>query len=147
MKTKLIATLMALLLTACAVAPMGPSVQVLPNSSKPFQVFQQDQRECNQYAQTQIAGQVDAANANAVGTVVISTFLGALLGSAASTHGYQGRHYSHPGNNLTGTGAAIGAGAGVAIGANQSERDQGSIQGQYDNAYVQCMYSKGNQVR
>ena len=47
-------------------------------------------------------------------------------------------------------GAAIGAGAGAlagtAYGANGSQYEQGGIQRQYDIAYTQCMYSRGNQV-
>jgi len=113
---------------------MGPTVQVMPSSTKPFQVFQQDQEECKQYAQTQVAGQADSANQKAVGAAVLGTALGAVLGGAVGQgHG-------------AGVGAAIGATAGTGIGANGSQGVQGSIQDQYNNAYVQCMYSKGNQV-
>jgi uncharacterized protein YcfJ len=122
------------LLAACAATPMGPTVQVLPGANKPFDVFQLDQDQCKQYAQSQVAGQADAANERAVGTAALGTVLGAGLGAAIGGH----------------QGAGVGAGAGAIIGtgsgANASAYGQGSIQYQYNNAYVQCMYSKGNQV-
>jgi uncharacterized protein YcfJ len=123
-----------LLLAACAATPMGPTVQVLPGPNKPFDVFQQDQFACKQYAQSQVAGQADAANQRAVETAALGTILGVGLGAAVGGH----------------QGAGLGAGAGAIIGssagATNSAYGQGSIQYQYDNAYTQCMYAKGNQV-
>lgn len=123
-----------LVVAACATEPMGPTVQVLPAQNKPFEVFQQDQATCKQYASQQIAGQVDAANERGLGAAVLTTALGAGLGAAVGG----------------GRGAAIGAGAGgvvgADVGANSSGRQDRSIQGQYNMAYSQCMYSKGNQV-
>jgi peptidoglycan hydrolase-like protein with peptidoglycan-binding domain len=43
-------------------------------------------------------------------------------------------------------GAALGAASGAARRAGTSGGAQLTIQQQYDNAYSQCMYSKGNQV-
>lgn len=123
-----------LLLESCASTPMGPTVQVMPSSTKPFQVFQQDQEDCKQYAQTQVAGQADSANKTAVGTAILGTALGAALGGAI------GRGQG------AGVGAAAGAVAGTGLGAGASQNAQMSIQDQYNNAYMQCMYSKGNQV-
>jgi uncharacterized protein YcfJ len=113
---------------------MGPTVQVLPSPNKPFQVFQQDQFNCKQYAQSQVAGQAEAINQGAVGTTAAGVVLGGLLGAAIGNH--QG----------AGIGAATGAIVGSSAGANSSAYGQGSIQAQYNNAYVQCMYSRGNQV-
>ena len=128
-------TLAALtLLGACASTPMGPTVQVLPGPNKPFDVFQGDQDQCKQYAQSQVSGQADAANQRAVGTAAIGTLLGAGLGAAIG--GHQG----------AGVGAGAGAIVGTSAGANGSAYGQGSIQYQYNNAFAQCMYSKGNQV-
>ncbi len=124
----------ALLLAACATQPMGPTVQVLPGATKPFQVFQQDQAECMQYAQSQTAGQAQAANERAVGTAAIGVALGTVLGAAVGNH--QG----------AGVGAGMGAIAGTSAGAGATGYQQHSIQAQYNNAFVQCMYSKGNQV-
>jgi len=44
---------LALLLSACATAPTGPSVMVLPGSGKPFEQFQADDTICRQWAARQ----------------------------------------------------------------------------------------------
>jgi len=123
-----------LMATACAHPPMGPQVNVMPGPNKPFEVFAQDQEICKQYASNQVSGQAQQANNTAVGTAVVGTLLGAGLGAAIGG----------------GRGAAIGAGAGAlggsAVGANGSAAQQYGIQRQYDNAYTQCMYSRGNQT-
>ncbi|WP_158898326.1 peptidoglycan-binding protein [Burkholderia sp. L27(2015)] len=123
-----------LLLDACATTPMGPTVQVMPGATIPFPIFQQDQDSCKQYAQSQVAGQADSANKTAVGTAVLGTVLGAALGGAVG----QGQGAA--------VGSAAGAIAGTGLGTGTSQSAQLSIQDQYNNAYVQCMYSKGNQV-
>lgn len=122
------------LLQGCAETPMGPRVQVLPAPNKPFEVFQQEQAACQQYANSQVAGQADAANNRAVGEALIGTVLGAGLGAAVG------------GGHGAGVGAATGTVMGGAVGAGDSQKAQMGIQHQYDNAYAQCMYSKGNQV-
>jgi len=123
-----------LLLSACAAPPMGPRVAVMPPPNKPFDVFQQDDYACRGYAQQQVGGQAQAANNQAVGSALLGTVLGAGLGAAVG------------GGRGAAIGAAGGAVAGTAVGANQSQYAQGGIQRQYDVAYQQCMYSKGNQV-
>jgi hypothetical protein len=129
-----------MLLAACAQTPMGPTVQVFPAQGKPFDQFQYEQAGCKQYAQQAVAGQADSANQRAAGTAVIGTLLGAGLGAAIGAAG---------GN--AGAGAAVGAGAGLAggagVGAMSSSNNQVSIQDQYNNAYAQCMYAKGNMVQ
>ena len=124
----------SLLLGACAHEPLGPRVAVMPGQGKPFEVFQQDQSMCQAYANQQVGGEARDANNRAVGAAVLGTLLGAGLGAAVGG----------------GRGAAIGAGAGAvagtAYGANGSQYEQGGIQRQYDIAYTQCMYSRGNQV-
>jgi hypothetical protein len=128
-----------LLLAGCAQTPMGPTVNVMPGPGKTFDAFASDQATCKGYAQSQVQGQADAANNQAVGTGVVGTLVGAGLGAAIG---------AAAGN--AGAGAAIGAGAGAAtgggIGAQNSQMTQMSIQQQYDNAYSQCMYSHGDQV-
>jgi hypothetical protein len=118
---------------------MGPTVQVMPGPRKSFDQFQADQGYCKGYAQNQVAGQADSANQRAVGAAVLTTAIGAAGGALVG---------SAFGN--AGAGAAVGAGAGLgtgaAIGAGNSGNAQYSIQQQYDNAYSQCMYSKGHQV-
>lgn len=133
-KSTLVALSAVLLLDACAGTPMGPTVQVMPAPNKPFQAFQLDQSTCKQYAAEQTAGQADEANQQAVGAAVLGTVLGAGLGAAVG------------GGRGAGVGAAGGALVGTAIGSGGSGNKQLTIQQQYDIAYSQCMYSKGNQV-
>ena len=130
---------LAVMLAGCAQTPMGPTVQVMPGPGKSFDAFQADQANCKGYAASQVQGQADAANQQAVGAGVLTTVLGAGLGAAIG---------GAAGN--AGAGAAIGgasgAGLGAAYGANGSSYAQMSIQQQYDNAFSQCMYAKGEQV-
>lgn len=122
------------LLAGCAEQPMGPRVAVMPAPGKPFEVFQQDDAVCRQFAQQQSAGAAEQGNNAQLGSAVIGTVLGAGLGAAIGG----------------GRGAAIGAGtgavAGTAIGSGQAARGTYTAQQLYDNAYSQCMYSRGNQV-
>ena len=124
----------ALLLQACASAPLGPTVQVIPAPRRPFEAFQQDDFSCRQFASGQTQGQARQANNMAVGGAVLGTVLGAGLGAALGG----------------GRGAAIGAAGGAVIGtgagAGSSAKTQYSIQQQYDIAYVQCMVAKGNRL-
>ena len=124
----------ALVLDGCATTPLGPTVQVLPAPNKPFEVFQQDQAVCTQYASSQVQGQAEQANNQAIGGAVLGTVLGAGLGAAIG------------GGRGAAVGAAAGAGVGTGVGAGNSGNAQYGIQGQYDNAYVQCMVAKGNQL-
>ena len=123
-----------LLLQGCAETPLGPTVQVMPPPTKPFEIFQQDDASCRQFSTNQVAGQAERENNRAVGAAFLGTVLGAGLGAAVGG----------------GRGAAIGAGSGAivgtGVGAGGSGATQGSIQQQYDIAYSQCMYSKGNIV-
>jgi hypothetical protein len=132
--TMILAVGSVLLLSACATRPAGPMVRVLPAPYKPFEVFQRDHYECEQWADDQIAGRAEAANNRAVGAAVLGTALGAALGAAAG------------GGEGAGVGAAAGAVVGTAVGADQSEGAGYSLQRRYDIAYAQCMYARGNQV-
>ncbi|MGO8917069.1 MAG: hypothetical protein ACLQJR_14285 [Stellaceae bacterium] len=133
-KAAVVAATTLALLAGCAQAPMGPRVQVMPAPGKPFEVFQQDDIFCRQFAQQQSAGVAEQGNNAQVGSAIIGTVLGAGLGAAIGG----------------GRGAAIGAGAGAvggtAVGAGQAERSTYTAQQFYDHAYSQCMYSRGNQV-
>ncbi len=122
------------LLEGCAAMPMGPTVQVMPAPNKPFEVFVADQTICKSYAEHQVSGQAEAANERAIGGTLIGSALGAGLGAALG------------GGRGAGVGAAAGGLMGTAVGGSNSQHAQGSIQEQYDNAYAQCMYAKGNQV-
>jgi hypothetical protein len=128
------AAVIGLLLSGCAQTPLGPTVQVMPGPGKSFDAFQYDQAGCKQFAEGAVSGQAQNANNRAVGAAAIGTVLGAGLGAAIGG----------------GRGAAIGAGsgavAGTGFGVGSSSNDQYGIQQQYDNAFAQCMYSKGNMV-
>jgi hypothetical protein len=127
------------LLSACVTVPTGPSVMVLPGSNKNFDQFQADGYACNQYAQQSTAGSGQVAANNAAGNAAVGTLLGAAAGAAIGSVG---------GN--AGAGAAIGAGTGLLFGSTAGANSAGysnyQMQRQYDQAYVQCMYAKGNQV-
>lgn len=130
----------AVLLTACATVPTGPSVMVFPGNGKSFEHFQSDDAVCRQWAAqqtgttTQRASTESTVSGAAIGTVV-GAAAGAAIGAAAGSPA---------------TGAAVGAGAGLlggtAIGASQAEGASVSVQRRYDMTYMQCMYAKGNQI-
>ncbi len=129
-----------LLLGACATAPTGPSVMVLPGSGKTFEQFQLDENVCRQWASQQTGTTTEeTATKNTVTGAAIGTLLGAAAGAAI------GAAAGSPG-----TGAAVGAGAGLlggtAVGASRAEASAGTVQSRYDAAYIQCMYARGNQV-
>lgn len=133
------APVLALLLAGCAQTPMGPTAQVMPGPGKSFETFRADQEMCKGYAADQVRGQADHANQRAVGAAALSTALGvgagALIGSVSGNMG---------------AGAAIGGAAGLGLGsglgAGNSQNAQYTIQQQYDNAFSQCMYTRGHQV-
>ena len=127
------------LLAGCAQTPMGPTVQVMPGPGKSFDAFQSDQASCKVYAASQVQGQAEQSNQRAVGAAVLTTVIGAGLGAAV------GGGWGAAGQGA-GIGAATGAATGGAIGANMSANDQVGIQVQYDNAFSQCMYAKGELV-
>ena len=128
------AALTAAVLAGCVPTQMGPTVMTMPGPGKPFEAFAQDQDFCRGYANNQVAPSRDEANNSAVGAAVLGTVLGAGLGAAIGG----------------GTGAAIGAGSGALggtlVGAHNSMYGGGTIQQQYNAAFAQCMYAKGNQV-
>lgn len=125
-----------LLLGACTVMPSGPSVMVLPGTGQSIERFRDDENLCRQYAHYQIGGKSagQAARESAVSSAVVGTAIGAAAGAAIG-----GRE-----------GAAIGAGTGLLVGSaagSDAARSSGvGTQRQYDNAYIQCMYSKGHRV-
>lgn len=128
------ALLGVMLVAACASQPTGPTVRVLPAPNKPFEVFQQEDAYCRQYASSQVAGDADKANNDQL----LDTGIGALLGAGVGAAVGGGRGAA--------VGAGVGAVGGTAVGADQGQRKQWSAQKRYDYAYEQCMYSKGNQI-
>jgi outer membrane lipoprotein SlyB len=126
----------ALLLGACTVLPTGPSVMVLPGTGQTIESFRSDDGYCRQYAQIQIGGKSaeEASRESAVTSAAVGTVVGAVAGAAMGGH----------------DGAAVGAGGGLLVGSMVgTDASQGSrigTQRQYDNAYIQCMYTKGHRV-
>ena len=126
-------------LAGCAATPLGPTVAVMPGPGKSFEAFRADNDTCKFFAADSVKGQADAANQRAAGAALLGTVLGAGLGAAT------GSAWGNAGGGA-GIGAAAGLGTGVAAGASTNAYDQANIQQQYDVAFSQCMYSKGEQV-
>jgi uncharacterized protein YcfJ len=126
----------ALLLGACVSVPKGPSAMALPGTAKSSDQFRSDDADCRNFADAQIGGTSpsDAANASTAKSAMIGTAVGAAVGA-----GFGGA-----------SGAAVGAGfgllTGAAIGASAGETTAYALQRRYDQAYIQCMYSKGHKV-
>ena len=125
-----------LLLAGCAVAPTGPSVMALPGSGKNFEQFRADDAECRQYARYQIGGgdANQAAADSGVRSAAIGTVVGAVAGAAIG------------GRDSAGVGAGTGLLVGSMAGAGAAQSSAYASQRNYDNAYVQCMYAKGQKV-
>ena len=140
---KILAPLMAVgLLAGCAApTPTGPTITAVPPAGTSLTLFQNDDYSCRNYAQQAVAYPAATQNSqgNGFATAAIGTGLGAaagaLLGAAAGN---------------AGAGAAIGAGAGLlggsAVGAGQTQRKAQGLQQIYNNAYAQCMTSRGNGI-
>lgn len=132
--------LIILLLCGCATIPSGPSVMVLPNYGKSFEVFQSEDLSCRNWAALQTGVTPgDAVNRNLVGGAAIGSLMGAGLGAAIG---------AATGN--AGAGAAIGAATGLIGGTSTASgpayASGWEFQRRYDIAYQQCMYAKGNQL-
>jgi len=126
----------ALLLAACASAPSGPGVMVLPGSGRSFEEFRSDDTLCRRFATEQTGGSSAQQRGEeaAVASAAAGTVIGAVAGAAIG-----GRQ-----------GAAVGAGSGLIVGSVAgAEGGRQSVRGtqrQYDNACIQCMYAKGHRV-
>jgi hypothetical protein len=125
-----------MLLGACATVPSGPNILVLPGSTKSFEAFRADDGVCRQFATEQIGGSSpsQAAASAGVGGAVVGTAIGAAAGAAIG------------GSTGAGVGAGVGLLTGTAVGAGYGYDSWWVLQRRYDNAYLQCMYAKGNKV-
>ncbi|WP_114689533.1 glycine zipper family protein [Polynucleobacter necessarius] len=123
-------------LTACVSAPTGPTIAVMPREGKPFEVFQQEDQVCRQFAANAVKDTGDAALKEGVTSAALAAALGAAAGAVIGGGSHTG----------VGTGAGVGLLGGSAIGAMHASGKQNQAQIQYNIAYQQCMYSKGNQV-
>lgn len=140
LKRSVFLLLAPVLLSACATIPTGPSVMVWPAPGKPLEVFQSDDAVCRQFASLQVGVQPsESANKAWASGTAVWTLLGAGLGAAvgAATGSF--------GAGL-GIGAASGAVVGAATSAGPAYGAGWEVQRRYDNAYMQCMYTRGNQV-
>ena len=137
MNSMRIAVLLApLALAACAVAPNGPSVMVLPGTGKNFDQFRSDDLQCRGYAQGQLGGA--SAQQAGVDSGLRSAALGTVLGAVAGA-AIDGGH-----------GAGVGAGTGLVFGSlagtGAADSSAYGMQQRYDSAYQQCMYASGHKV-
>ncbi len=120
-------------LIGCAQMPTGPTVAVWPAPGKPLEVFRAEDLYCRQYAAAVV--NPSAANASAVAHAAVGTAVGAAAGALIGDSG-----------RAAGVGAGIGLLAGSASGAEVSAGGTWTAQRQYNVAYEQCMYAKGNQI-
>jgi uncharacterized protein YcfJ len=134
LRLKAAACLTLALLGGCATPATAPSVYIAPGANKPPDVFAQDQAVCGNYAHQVSAQTAQQVNNQQFGSAVVGTVLGAGLGAAIG------------GGRGAAIGAASGAAAGTLYGAQSTAYGQLSVQQQYDYAYSQCMYSRGNQI-
>ena len=131
---------LVMVLSACATVPKGPNVMVWPGPGKSFEAFQSDDATCRQWASQQIGtSPSNAVNQNLAAGAVLGALAGAGLGAAIG---------AASGN--AGAGAAIGAASGVvggaAVASGPAYGAGYQLQRRYDNAYMQCMFAKGNQI-
>jgi hypothetical protein len=111
----------------------------MPGTGKSLEQFQADSINCQQFAQATIGGPTQAAQntaaTNVAGGAAVGAAVGAMLGAATGN---------------TSAGAAWGAGTGMLIGSSAAGgsgmTSSYTLQRQYDIAYMQCMYARGNQV-
>jgi hypothetical protein len=125
-----------LFLAACASAPTGPNVMVLPGSGKSFDQFRFDDYECRQYAHAQSGGV--AANQAAANSGVASAAVGAAVGTVAGA--------AIGGSEGAGVGAGLGLATGVLAGTGAAAQSGATAQHRYDMGYQQCMYAKGHKI-
>jgi len=125
-----------LLFAGCASVPTGPSVMALPGSDKSFEQFRSDDAQCRQFALSQVGGV--AAGHAAVDAGVTSAAVGTLVGAAAGA--------AIGGHNGAGVGAGTGLLVGSMAGSDAARSSAYGTQRNYDHAYIQCMYAKGEQV-
>lgn len=122
------------LLEGCVTQPYGPTVPVMPAKGKSLADFQREDAECQDFASSQVAGGVRAANNRAVRDTVIGAALGTAVGAAFNRR------------NGAGPGAAVGAVVGAGVASDDAAYSQMSLQGRYNVTYAQCMSAKGNEV-
>ena len=124
----------AALLSSCVSMPVGPTVAAMPAPNKPFEVFVQDDQLCRNWAGASIGRGGDAASKQLFASALAGAAIGTVAGALAGDH------------HGAGTGAAVGTVIGSGVGAEQSGVTAWTAQRNYDVAYQQCMYAKGNVI-
>ena len=137
MKQKIVFVVMVIsFVSGCATMPNGPSVMVIPGTGISFEQFRNDDSICRQFAFSQVGD--TSVNQSGMNSGVTSAIVGTALGAAVGAAFGGGR------------GAVIGAGSGLLagslIGTGAASNSMSAGQQYYDDAYVQCMYTKGHQV-
>lgn len=128
--------LLAAGLAGCVSVPSGPSMLVLPGSTKTFEQFRADDLDCRMYANQQVNGVTpDRA---AVDSGVLSAAVGTVVGAAAGA--------ALGGNRGAASGAGVGLLVGSMAGAESASVSSYGAQRRYDYGYQQCMYAKGHKV-
>ena len=125
-----------LALPACVSLPNGPDITVIPGTGKSFESFRDDDSICRRFGAESSGGTTPDQSGSR--SAIKSAITGAVVGAAAGVAIGGGQ------------GAAIGAGSGLllgsAAGASANVFASATMQGRYDTAYMQCMYTKGNRV-
>jgi len=135
--TLLVLIALTLVLTGCAIAPVGPAVMTLPGTGKSFDEFRADDAVCRQFANEQVNGLTPQQTAT--NTAIAGGAIGTAIGAAA-------------GALIGGTAAAAGIGAGAGlltgglVGSGYAQQSGWDSQRRYDVGYMQCMYAKGNKI-
>ena len=129
--------ILAIVFAGCATVPAGPTITVMPAPNMPFQVFQQDDMQCREYALRQL-GAAPGRQANQ--QVATGAVAGAAVGATA------GAIVSGGDSRAVNAGAANGLLFGTLVGAGNAAQTNMTQQQRYNLAYAQCMYAKGNQV-
>ncbi len=123
-------------IVGCAGVAPGPVALVMPANGRSLAVFQADDDQCRAYALNRLGGVTPELSA---ATKLVTSVLGAsgLLGLiGAAVDGARGAR-------IGATVGAVGAVAGVGLSGYGSES---ATQSRLDNAYVQCMFTKGHRV-
>ena len=138
-KKSIVVSVLAIIgLAGCATESLiAPQIAVMPAPGKPFEVFQQEEQLCRNYAQSWL-NQTPAERGGE--DLASGALVGAGIGALAGTMIGGGSHTS------VGTGAGIGLIGGALAGLARGGSDNASAQQSFDTSYVQCMYAKGNQV-
>ena len=127
-------SLLLIIIGCSSTTPSGPKISVMPAPGKPFDQFVLEDNLCRQFAFQSIGNSPKSATNSAVGTAVAGTALGTAAGALMG------------GRSGASVGAGVGLIAGSLSGAGEKGYEKHDVQWSYDNAYAQCMYSKGNQV-